>query len=96
MSTARGDQRFTRCSGLGILPVFLLQAHPSVRPAADELSYARITAKEVAEFHKRMFVGQNMIVTVAGDVDPVAASKTLPRRSARYRKEKCTSGSERG
>jgi zinc protease len=51
-------------------------AHPYGRPA-DELSYARITAKDVATFHKRMFVGQNMIATVAGDVDPVAASKTL-------------------
>lgn len=51
-------------------------SHPYGRPA-DELSYARITAKDVAAFHKRMFVGQNMIVTVAGDVDPVTASKTL-------------------
>ena len=51
-------------------------SHPYGRPA-DELSYARITAKDVAAFHKRMFVGQNMIVTVAGDVGPVAASKTL-------------------
>jgi zinc protease len=53
-------------------------AHPYGRPA-DELSYARITAKDVIAFHKRMFVGQNMIVIVAGDVDPAAASKTLAR-----------------
>jgi zinc protease len=55
---------------------FYRPTHPYGRPA-DELTYARITAKDVANFHKRMFVGQNMIVAVVGDVDPVAASKTL-------------------
>ena len=55
---------------------FYRPTHPYGRPA-DELSYAGITAKEVADFHKRMFVGQNMIVTVAGDVDAAAASKML-------------------
>jgi zinc protease len=55
---------------------FYRPTHPYGRPA-DELSYAGITAKDVADFHKRMFVGQNMIVTVAGDVDAAAASKML-------------------
>ena len=50
--------------------------HPYGRPA-DELSYARIGKKDIAEFHKRMFVGKNMIVAVAGDVDPAAAAKTI-------------------
>ena len=53
---------------------FYRPTHPYGRPA-DELTYARITAKDVATFHKRMFVGQNMIVAVVGDVDPVAASQ---------------------
>jgi zinc protease len=50
--------------------------HPYGRPA-DELSYARIGQKDIAGFHKRMFVGKNMIVAVAGDVDPATAAKTI-------------------
>ncbi|HYI97203.1 MAG TPA: pitrilysin family protein [Bryobacteraceae bacterium] len=56
--------------------------HPYGRPA-DELTYARIGQKEIAEFHKRMFVGRNMIVAVAGDLDPAIAGKTLSEAFAR-------------
>ncbi|MGH9630576.1 MAG: M16 family metallopeptidase, partial [Bryobacteraceae bacterium] len=48
--------------------------HPYGRPA-DELSYARINRKHVADYHERMYVGQNMIVAVVGDVSSEAASK---------------------
>jgi zinc protease len=51
-------------------------AHPYGRPG-DELSYGKITRKQLIDFHKRMFVGKNMIVAVAGDVDPATASKML-------------------
>ena len=36
-----------------------------------------LDAKQVADFHKRMFVGKNMIVAVAGDFDPETATKAL-------------------
>lgn len=51
-------------------------SHPYGRPA-DELSYARITQKDIADFHQRMFVGKNMIVAVAGDLEASSAAKTL-------------------
>ena len=51
-------------------------SHPYGRPA-DELTYARITRKDIADFHKRMFAGRNMIVAVAGDFDPATATKLL-------------------
>lgn len=51
-------------------------SHPYGRPA-DELTYAKIGREQIADFHKRMFVGRNMIVAVAGDLDPAAAVKTL-------------------
>ena len=50
--------------------------HPYGRPA-DELSYAKITRKDVADFHRKMFVGRNLFVAVAGDFDPAVASKIL-------------------
>jgi predicted Zn-dependent peptidase len=51
-------------------------AHPYGRPA-DESTYARITRKDIVEFHRRMFAGRNMIVAVAGDFDPATATKVL-------------------
>jgi predicted Zn-dependent peptidase len=47
--------------------------HPYGRPA-DELSLARITRKDIVDYHKRMYVGRNTIVIIAGDVDPSRAS----------------------
>jgi predicted Zn-dependent peptidase len=47
------------------------------------LSYARISQKDIAEFHKRMFVGRNMIVAVAGDFDPAVAGRTLSEAFAK-------------
>jgi predicted Zn-dependent peptidase len=51
-------------------------SHPYGRPA-DELTYANITRKQLVDFHKRMFVGRNMIVAVAGDFNPEKATKIL-------------------
>lgn len=52
---------------------FFGSQHPYGRPA-DELSYARITREAIADYHKRMFAGRNMIVVVSGDVDEKAAA----------------------
>ena len=51
-------------------------SHPYGRPG-DELTYARIGRKQVADFYKQMFVGKNMIVAVAGDFDVETATKAL-------------------
>ena len=51
-------------------------AHPYGRPA-DELTYSKISRQQIVDFHKRMFVGRNMLIAVAGDVDPAIAVKTL-------------------
>ena len=48
-------------------------SHPYGRPI-DEISQARITRDEIAAYHKRMYVGRNMIVLVAGDVDEKAGA----------------------
>ena len=39
----------------------------------DEASYDRIRRDDIAEYHKRIYVGRNLIVIVAGDFDPAAA-----------------------
>jgi zinc protease len=50
--------------------------HPYGTPA-DELTYDQISRKDIADFHKQMFVGRNMIVAVAGVVDPATATRKL-------------------
>ena len=63
-----------------VLSVVLLWRFASVRPSRGRVELMPGSAPEdIAEFHKRMFVGRNMIVAVAGDVDPAAATKTLGR-----------------
>jgi predicted Zn-dependent peptidase len=52
---------------------FFGEQHPYGRPA-DEISYAKITREAVADYHKRLFVGRNMIVVIAGDIDPEATT----------------------
>jgi predicted Zn-dependent peptidase len=39
----------------------------------DEASFDRIRREDVLDYHKRMYVGRNLIVIVAGDFDPAAA-----------------------
>jgi zinc protease len=46
--------------------------HPYGR-VPDEASYDRIRRAEVVEDHKRMFVGKNLVVVVAGDFEVAAA-----------------------
>ena len=58
--------------------VFFGPDHPYGRPA-DELSYARITRRDVAAYHARMYTGKNVIVAVAGTFDPDAARPKLTR-----------------
>lgn len=50
--------------------------HPYGR-LPDELSLARIGRQNLVDFHKRMYVGKNMIVVVAGDLDQAATVKQL-------------------
>jgi predicted Zn-dependent peptidase len=47
-------------------------AHPYGRPQ-DEASTDRIRRDDILAYHKRMFVGRNLIVIVAGDFDPATA-----------------------
>lgn len=51
---------------------FFGSGHPYGR-VADEASYDRIRRAEIVDGHKRLFVGKNLIVIVAGDFDPAAA-----------------------
>lgn len=51
---------------------FFGNAHPYGR-VPDEASYDRIRRAEIVEDHKKLFVGKNLIVIVAGDFDPAAA-----------------------
>ena len=51
---------------------FFGSAHPYGR-VPDEASYDRISRAEIAAAQKRLFVGKNLIVIVAGDFDTAAA-----------------------
>jgi len=51
---------------------FFGSAHPYGR-VPDEASYDRIRRAEIVDSHKRLFVGRNLVVIVAGDFDPVTA-----------------------
>ena len=53
-------------------------AHPYGR-LADEASYDRIRRADIVEDHKRLFVGQNLIVIVAGDFDPAVAKASVTK-----------------
>ena len=47
--------------------------HPYGNPV-DELSLGRIKREDVLAFHKNMFVGKNMVVTIVGDIDAKTAA----------------------
>jgi zinc protease len=57
--------------------------HPYGR-VVDELSLARITRADMVEYHKKYFVGRNMIVAVAGDFDSKASGQSRRERVARW------------
>jgi zinc protease len=48
---------------------FFEKAHPYGR-VVNEMSLRRITRDQIREFHKREYVGRNIIVAVVGDIDP--------------------------
>jgi predicted Zn-dependent peptidase len=51
---------------------FFSPKHPYGQ-VTDDLSLSRITRQAIADYHKRQYVGRNMIVIVAGDVQPEKA-----------------------
>jgi predicted Zn-dependent peptidase len=55
---------------------FFPPGHPYGQPA-DELTLARIGRQDVVDYHKQMYVGRNIILVVAGDVDAPKATSTL-------------------
>ena len=57
---------------------FFGSQHPYGR-IADEASLARLTRNVIADYHKRMYVGRNLIVVVAGDIDPASAMPKLTK-----------------
>ena len=57
---------------------FFPGAHPYGR-VPDEASYDRIRRAEIVEDHKRLFVGKNLVVIVAGDFDAAAAKTSVTK-----------------
>jgi len=57
---------------------FFGSTHPYGR-VADEASYDRIRRAEIVEDHKKLFVGQNLVVIVAGDFDTAAAKAAVTK-----------------
>jgi predicted Zn-dependent peptidase len=55
---------------------FFGSQHPYGRPA-DEVTFSKMTRNDLIAYHKRFYVGRNMIVVVAGDVDPVTATPKI-------------------
>ena len=51
---------------------FFGNAHPYGR-VADESSLDHIRREDIVDYHKRTYVGRNLIVVVGGDFDPAAA-----------------------
>jgi zinc protease len=55
---------------------FFGAAHPYGR-VEDEASIDRIRRDDIAAFHKRMFVGRNLVVIVTGDFDATTAKRRI-------------------
>jgi zinc protease len=55
---------------------FFGAAHPYGR-IEDESSIDRIRREDILAYHKRMFVGRNLVVIVAGDFDPASAKRRV-------------------
>jgi predicted Zn-dependent peptidase len=45
-------------------------------------SISQITVKEVADFYTRCFIGENMVISIIGDIDGVGIAKTIENRFA--------------
>ena len=52
--------------------------HPYGRPA-DAETLGRIDRKAIADYHKQMYAGRNLIIVVAGDVDPDTAAAAVTK-----------------
>jgi predicted Zn-dependent peptidase len=52
--------------------------HPYGTPA-DELTYGRMNRETIAGYHKRMYVGRNMIFVIAGDIDAQAVVSAVTK-----------------
>ncbi|MGD0137122.1 MAG: pitrilysin family protein, partial [Bryobacteraceae bacterium] len=50
--------------------------HPYGRPP-DEITYAQLERKDIAEYHSKLYCGNNMMIIVTGDFDPAAAKGKL-------------------
>jgi zinc protease len=57
-------------------PAFFGRQHPYGNPP-DEMTFARIERQDIADYHKKMYCGKNMLVVVTGDFDPAAARTKL-------------------
>jgi predicted Zn-dependent peptidase len=57
---------------------FFGKAHPYGR-IIDEESVSRITRPAIDQYYKRMYVAENLVVAVVGDVDPSLASQEVER-----------------
>lgn len=52
--------------------------HPYGRPeGGDEVSLPKLNRAALESYYKQMFVGRNMIVTVAGDIDPASMKQKV-------------------
>jgi zinc protease len=56
--------------------VFFGRANPYGNPP-DEASYARMSRKDIADYHAKFYCGKNMLLVVTGDFNPSAAKAKL-------------------
>lgn len=55
---------------------FFGPAHPYGHPP-DERTYAKISRKDIVEYHGKFYCGKNMMIVVTGDFNPAAAKAKL-------------------
>jgi predicted Zn-dependent peptidase len=55
---------------------FFGRAHPYGNPP-DEMSYSRMSRKDITDFHQKFYCGRNMLIVVTGDFDPSSAKTKL-------------------
>lgn len=55
---------------------FFGAAHPYGHPP-DEMTYSRISRKDIVDYHSKFYCGKNMLIVVTGDFNPGAAKAKL-------------------
>jgi zinc protease len=55
---------------------FFGRAHPYGNPP-DEMSYSRMSRKDITDFQQKFYCGRNMLIVVTGDFDPSSAKTKL-------------------